>query len=264
VKLRGFRIELGEIESRLQGHAQVQEAVVLAREDAPGDKRLVAYVVGVSGEPPSGSELRRYLQGVLPEYMVPSAFVGLERFPLSPNGKVDRRALPAPEGERQVAEAYVAPRSDLEHRIAEIWRAVLQLEEVGVRDNFFDLGGHSLRLVQVQGRLEEALGRPVAVVELFQHPTIERLARHLGGEGESRSLAAEARARVSRRGSTSEGAIAIVGLSGRFPGAGDVESFWENLCAGVESITFSSEAGCWRGRTCSTRASSATRRGRRS
>jgi acyl transferase domain-containing protein len=136
----------------------------------------------------------------------------------------------------------VAPRSDLEHRIAEIWRAVLQLEEVGVRDNFFDLGGHSLRLVQVQGRLEEALGRPVAVVELFQHPTIERLARHLGGEGESRSLAAEARARVSRRGSTSEGAIAIVGLSGRFPGAGDVESFWENLCAGVESITFSSEA----------------------
>jgi acyl carrier protein len=136
----------------------------------------------------------------------------------------------------------VAPRSELEQQIAAVWREVLRLDEVGVRDNFFDLGGHSLLLVRVHAKLRKLLDREFRVVELFQFPTIESLARYLGGEIEERALAEEARARVSRRGlDAGQGPIAIVGMAGRFPGADSVETFWENLRSGVESITFSSE-----------------------
>ena len=187
--------------------------------------------------------LRTYLLERLPDYMVPAAFVFLDRLPVTPNGKVDREALPAPEGERQLENPCVAPTTELEHQLAEIWREVLAVNSVGVRDNFFDLGGHSLLLLQVQNRLSEQLGFPVPAVELFQYPTIESLARHFTGEHEEPGTEAEARARVAQRRGPADGgdAIAVIGMAGRFPGAESVDEFWNNLCNGVETIHFFSE-----------------------
>jgi amino acid adenylation domain-containing protein len=180
IKLRGLRIELGEIEAALTGHRSVEECVVVAREDAPGDVRLVAYLVGGSGAAPVVAELRNHLKERLPEYMVPSAFVILEELPLSPNGKLDRKALPAPSADRpEIGATFAAPTSELERTIAAIWREVLGVDQVGVQDNFFDLGGHSLLVVRAQSRLSAALGRDLSIVELFQHTTIAALAQHL-------------------------------------------------------------------------------------
>jgi amino acid adenylation domain-containing protein len=180
VKVRGFRIELGEIEAVLNQHAIVQEVVVIVREDTLGDKRLVAYIVAKPQSEFSSTELRRFLQQQLPDYMVPSAFVVLEALPLTPNGKIDRQALPQPEGQRADLEtAYIAPRSEIEQKIATILKTVLQIDQIGVDDNFFDLGGNSLLLVQVQEKLVNALNRNVPVVALFQYPTIRALAQYL-------------------------------------------------------------------------------------
>jgi amino acid adenylation domain-containing protein len=181
VKIRGFRIELGEIEAILSTHPNLLNAVVVAREDTPGDKRLVAYATAKNGEPPKASELRALLQNKLPEYMVPSAFVNLERFPLTPNGKVDRKALPKPDFEAAADKGnFIAPGTPTEMVLAEIWCDVLGRKQVGVHDNFFDLGGHSLLMVQVQTRACEKLKTDVSIVEMFQYPTISALARHLG------------------------------------------------------------------------------------
>jgi amino acid adenylation domain-containing protein len=183
VKLRGFRIELGEIEAVLIQHPDVQETVVLVREDRPGDKQLVAYVVPKYDRQPTTSELRDNLKGQLPEYMVPSVFMLLDALPLTPNGKVDRRALPAPEGLRPtLAAVYQAPCSEVERAIAKVWQEVLNLEKVGVNDNFFDLGGHSLLLVQVNHKLQELFNRELSIVELFQNSTISSLAQYLSRE----------------------------------------------------------------------------------
>jgi amino acid adenylation domain-containing protein len=178
VKVRGYRIELGEIEAALLRHRQVREAVALAREDASGEKRLVAYVVPAGSPAPATAELREALQRTLPEYMVPWSFVMLDRLPVTANGKLDRQALPAP-GEAASGEAYVAPRNELERAIAEVWREVLGLERVGVHDNFFESGGSSLLIVKLHGRLNEALGTDIPILELFRHTTIDALARKL-------------------------------------------------------------------------------------
>jgi len=177
VKLRGYRIELGEIEAALSQCPGVRESFVLAREDQPGDQRLVAYLVP-EGDPPDPAALRAALKQQLPEYMVPTGFVVLEALPLTVNGKVDRGALPAPEPTNQGA-AYAAPETGLEQAIADIWQRVLRLERVGRHDNFFDLGGHSLLAVQVHSQLQEALQRPIAMVDLFQYPTVHGLAQYL-------------------------------------------------------------------------------------
>jgi amino acid adenylation domain-containing protein len=187
VKVRGFRIELGEIEAALGRLPGVREAVVLSRELAPGDRRLIAYVT--PEEVPA--DLRDALRAQLPAYMVPAAFVALPRLPVTPNGKVDRKALARidPEGQDAgLATAYVEPRSDTERRITALWREVLGVEQVGVRHNFFDLGGHSLLLVRLHARIQEELGTELPLVDLFNHPNIEALARHL----ESRSAEAAA------------------------------------------------------------------------
>ena len=179
VKVRGFRIELGEVESVLAAHPAVAQAVVAVREDQPGSRHLAAYLRPVTAPLPPGTELRAFLGERLPDYMVPSTFTELETFPLTPNGKVDRQRLPAPDGRRAAsALAVVAPRSELERTIAQVWRDVLAMDEVGVDDNFFDLGGYSLLLVRVQTRLRELLDQEVPIVEMFQYPTIRTIAAH--------------------------------------------------------------------------------------
>ncbi len=179
VKLRGFRIELGEIEAVLARHAQVRQAVVLLREDRPGDKRLVAYLVPQPTQtPPASSDLRRYLQDKLPEYMVPAAFVVLESLPLTPNGKVDRAALPVPEAREMPVDA-VAPCGMLEVQLTRIWEDVLNVRPIGVCDNFFELGGHSLLAVKLFDRVAKATRQSLPLATLFECPTIRHLAEAL-------------------------------------------------------------------------------------
>jgi amino acid adenylation domain-containing protein len=176
VKIRGFRIEVGEIEVTLGQHPAISEQVVLAREDAPGDKRLVAYLVSPAETRPGIEELRSHLRNSLPEYMLPSAFVWLEALPRTPNGKLDRRQLPAPERTRpELEQGYVAPRTPVEKKIAEIWLTVLDVDRVGVHDNFFDLGGHSLLLLPVTDELQRAFDLRMLAGELV-HPTLGQLA----------------------------------------------------------------------------------------
>ncbi|HEX8904580.1 MAG TPA: condensation domain-containing protein, partial [Longimicrobiaceae bacterium] len=170
VKVRGFRIELGEIETVLRRHPGVADCAVIAREDTPGDRRIVAYVVGTA-EP---EELRPHIRRSLPEYMLPAAFVRLEQLPLSPNGKVDRKALPAPEFAGD--ERYVAPRTPAEELLAGIWAEVLRVERVGVHDSFFELGGHSLLATRVVSRVREVFAVELPLRALFEGPTVAELA----------------------------------------------------------------------------------------
>jgi amino acid adenylation domain-containing protein len=168
VKIRGHRIEPGEIEAKLLEHPAVREAVVLAREDQPGDQRLVAYVTG-GAEP---AALREHLSSILPDHMVPAAYVRLDALPLTPSGKVNRKALPAPDGGAFVSRAYEAPQGAAEEALAAIWADVLGLERVGRHDDFFDLGGHSLLAVRVVSRIRQALGVEVGVKAVFDAPTV--------------------------------------------------------------------------------------------
>jgi natural product biosynthesis luciferase-like monooxygenase protein len=182
VKVRGYRIELGEIEAALAEQPGVAQAVVTAREDQPGDARLVAYLVARPGAAALDSAaLRESLRSRLPEFMLPQAVVVLDEFPHTPNGKIDRKALPAPEASTTAAPStgFVAPAGDLEAQIAAVWKDVLKLPQVGTRDNFFDLGGHSLLAVQAHRRLKDALQRELSITDIFRFPTIQSLAVYL-------------------------------------------------------------------------------------
>jgi acyl carrier protein len=182
VKIRGFRIELGEIEAVLLQDPAVSEAVVLAREDMPGEKKLVAYVAGKNGSRLAVNDLRESLKAKLPEYMIPSAFVGLDAMPLNAVGKIDRRALPPPDQDRpEVAQDYVAPRTPVEEELAGIVAQVLGVQRVGVRDDFFDLGGHSMLAIQVVSRVRELYLIDLQLRSLFESPTVEGLAREIAG-----------------------------------------------------------------------------------
>jgi amino acid adenylation domain-containing protein len=177
VKIRGVRVEPDEVMAILQRHPAVRQAVVVAREDVPGDKRLVAYIVTTRAPAPASSELRSFLREELPDYMLPSAFVCLEALPLMPNGKVDRRALPAPDTVRtEHAEDYVAPQTPTEEIVASIWAQVLHLERVGIHDNFFDRGGHSLLATQIIARLRETFQVELPLQSFFQAPTVAQMA----------------------------------------------------------------------------------------
>ncbi|MEA2601552.1 MAG: hypothetical protein QOF89_2544 [Acidobacteriota bacterium] len=251
VKIRGFRIELGEIETVLGTHPGVAQTAVVPRQEKPGEKRLVAYVVAAPGAAPAptAGELLGWLRERLPEYMVPSAFVFLAALPVSPNGKVDVRSLPAPERLRPELEAaYAAPKSELERIIAAVWLEELGVEKVGIHDNFFDLGGHSLLLAKVHARLREVLERDLSLVDLFKNPTVASLAAAL-----SRPLARPEEPRRSRPAATAAATgslrresrlpgvrdeIAVIGMAGRFPGARTVDELWENLRTGREAIRF--------------------------
>ncbi|HEX7240513.1 MAG TPA: amino acid adenylation domain-containing protein, partial [Longimicrobiaceae bacterium] len=199
VKIRGFRIEPGEIEAVLLGLAGVHEAVVVVREDAPGQKRLAAYVVAREGAELSAAELRARLGERLPEHMVPGAFVVLERLPLNANGKVDRRALPAPE--QGAGAEYVAPRTPVEEVLAGIWEEVLRLERVGAEESFFELGGHSLLATQVISRVRTAFGVEVPLKALFEAPTVAGLAGRIEALRSDGALLAPPMVPVPRDGS---------------------------------------------------------------
>jgi amino acid adenylation domain-containing protein len=199
VKLRGFRIELGEIESALADQPGVREAVAAVREDAAGDARLVAYVVP-DHPAPAADALRTALAARLPDYMVPGAFVVLDALPLTPNGKTDRRALPAPDAAVKPADTVrVSPRTPAEKAVAAIWRDVLRTDEVGVDENFFNVGGHSLLLAQVATRLSEWLGREVPLLDLFRHTTVAAQAAHVTGQGGERPAARPTGGQASQR-----------------------------------------------------------------
>jgi amino acid adenylation domain-containing protein len=185
VKIRGFRIELGEIEAKLGHCAGVREAVVIAREDVAGDKRLVAYLVAEDGIALQVADLRAALLSQLPEYMVPAAFVQLEMLPLTSNGKLDRKALPAPETTALITRAYEAPRNGLEQTVAALWQELLGVERVGRYDNFFELGGHSLLAVQLVSRLRAALDVEVPLRTLFAAPVLDALAEAVRAAGAS-------------------------------------------------------------------------------
>ncbi|MFN6569720.1 amino acid adenylation domain-containing protein [Dendronalium sp. ChiSLP03b] len=180
VKIRGFRIELGEIEIALSQHSDVQTCCVIAREDIPEEKRLVAYVVTYPQVTPTINQLRQFLKAKLPEYMLPQAFVVLEFLPLTPNGKVDRRALPAPGLDSEQKGKYVAPRTPIEEMLAQIWTQVLKLEQVGIHDNFFELGGHSLLATQLLSRIRNIFKVELPLRELFARATIAEVARSIG------------------------------------------------------------------------------------
>ena len=176
VKLRGFRIELGEIEAALQRCDGVREAVVIAREDVEGDKRLVAYLVAQEGCELVIAQLREQLTASLAEYMIPSAFVILDRLPLNPNGKLDRKALPAPDQSAVATRQYEAPLGEIEQAIAQVWQDLLHLDRVGRHDHFFELGGHSLLVMQLMLRLRERFHVEVPLRTLFERPQLAALA----------------------------------------------------------------------------------------
>ena len=184
VKIRGFRIEVGEVESTLSQYPTVQQCVVTARVDCGSDKRLVAYIVSNQQQKPTTDELRCFLKQKLPDYMVPSAFVFLETIPLTPNGKIDQRVLPAPDGLRQEpASTFVPPSDDLEIQLTKIWENVLGKKPISVKDNFFDVGGHSLLAVRLLAQIEKAFEKNLPLATLFQSPTIEQLANILRQKG---------------------------------------------------------------------------------
>nr|WP_321162352.1 amino acid adenylation domain-containing protein [Nostoc sp. KVJ3] len=178
VKIRGFRIELGEIEAILGRHPALTQTLVIAREDINGDKQLVAYVVASAEQIPSRVELRRFLQSQLPEYMVPAYFVFLDTLPLNPNGKIDRHALPAPDLSRQESEVnFVAPRNEVEREITQIWEQILGVQPIGVKDNFFEVGGNSILAVKLFWQIEKIFNKNLPLAILFQSGTVEDLAK---------------------------------------------------------------------------------------
>jgi aspartate racemase len=182
LKIRGYRVELAEIEAALGQHPQVREAVVVAWEPAPGDKRLAAYVVARGAPAPATTSLRDFLRGKLPAYMVPAAFVPLAALPKTPNGKVDRKALPAPQTAAEADAPRTLPRNEEEKELLRIWEEVLGVKPLGVRDNFFEVGGNSLLAVRVFAAIHKSFGRELPVTALFQSPTVEELAKVLHPE----------------------------------------------------------------------------------
>lgn len=236
VKIRGYRIEVGEIEAALQRQPGVRACAVLVREDRPGQKRLVAYYVAEDASINARS-LRDSLARALPEFMVPSIYIAMDALPVTANGKLDRRALPALDNRRpELAGVYVPPIGKTEQRLCELFADMLGLDHVGRNDHFFELGGNSLLAVRTVARIHGELSTSVPTIAgFFGTPTPAALAAMID-HGDARAALA-ARLPQHRASGTAE-PVAIIAMAGRFPGANDVETFWDNLCAGRESITF--------------------------
>jgi polyketide synthase PksJ len=228
IKIRGYRIELGEIETTICQYEGIKEAVVIVREDAQGNKRLVAYYTSI-GNVDLSSGLREYLNRNLLNVMVPSTLMRVERFSLTANGKIDREALPKV---KEPSINHVKTENELENALLAIWKRILNHEIVGIHDNFFDLGGDSLSLARVQTAIQKELGLKIPIVDLFHYPTIAQLAKNLCSLSPKEN---QVQRKIQPEKSTN--AIAIVGMAGRFPGAKNIQEFWDNLCQGKETIS---------------------------
>ncbi len=250
VKIHGYRIEPKEIEFVLKQNESLSDALVVVREDKPGQKKLVAYVI-LSGQKEIDSEsLREYLRDKISVYMIPAFFVFLDKIPLTANGKTDRQALPKPKIISK--KGYSIPTNSFEKELSKIWSQVLDIENIGTQDNFFDVGGSSILSLKVVLRIKDRIktDRTISVVKFFQYPTIKSFADYLTQESSLPFLESEkyklARQRINQKDSSrsitvNNQFIAIIGMAGRFPGASNVEKLWENICNGKESITFFDE-----------------------
>jgi len=246
VNLRGYNVSLAGIENTLLEHPEIKSCVVVLQGQEEAQKKLIAYFIPQEQgtEPQQIRELklrlRHHLQERLPPHMMPTAFVVLEKIPITPMGKLDRRQLPTLDHSRpELAVPLVKSQSDTEKRIAQIWQEVLQLEEVGINDNFFDLGGNSLLLIRVHKNLSKIFTTNLPITTLFEHPTIATLAQHLEQDKRGKTTVKQYKKKKKPIGHGSD--IAIVGMSCRFPGAKNTDAFWNNLQDGIESISFFSD-----------------------
>lgn len=261
VKIRGFRIELGEIERTLESHEAIKEAACSTYKDLSGDNKLSAFLVYKNpGFAPANSEVRRFLQQTLPDFMMPTAWVALDKLPLTPNGKLDRKSLPAPIAKRPTLDVpFVEPNTEVQKFIESLWLELLGLDRVGIDDRFFELGGSSLNAVDFIARLSSEIGDRIAIASFFDTPTIrgfektlwtdhaEAMARKFpnshspSNESTSQSLvAAESDDKLRSLGEHED--IAIIGIAGRFPGAEDADDLWEKLIQGEEAVRFATDA----------------------
>jgi amino acid adenylation domain-containing protein len=245
VKLRGFRIELGEIEARLSTYPSIDQVVSVVRKDDPANPELVAYYSLKNGQgEPTVAELRDHCGATLPAHMLPTRFRKLDAIPRTPNGKVDRAALPSPTtdpSQDQAGPVPIVARNDLERVLSEIWCSVLSLPSAGIHDNFFELGGTSLAAFSIVLGIAQRLAIEISVLKLFEYPTIATLAQFLKGRDSESSVVRDAygREKARRNAAVSETAfdVAIVGMAGRFPGARDLDELWRNLSEGRETVT---------------------------
>jgi amino acid adenylation domain-containing protein len=233
VKIRGYRIELGEIEAVIESHAEVASAIVLVHTDATGEKKLIAYVVTPKRHK-NISAIRNYLAEKLPDYMIPSSFIVLDELPTTTNGKVDKKALPAPDRKRpDLAVLFEAPKTPLEKTIAKVWAAVLELDEVGINDNFFELGGNSLLAFKTVSLLAENYQLTLPITKLYQLPVISKIASYLNPAAGHKQKKNQALLDIDP-----QEPIAIIGMAGKFPGANTIEELWEVLRTGKETTSF--------------------------
>ncbi len=234
VKIRGNRVELGEIEVLINQLDDIQQAIVVAREDVPGQKRLVAYMVSAKGDQAT-DHVRKSVEQRLPDFMHPSAYVWLDELPKTSSGKVDRKNLPKPDYKRpQLNVLYKAPAGGLEKNITKVWMGLLLLDTIGADDNFFDLGGNSLLALKAVAALKQQFAYEVAITKLYQFPTIAGIAAWLSGASK-KTIVAQSKKNGHNTGNRD---IAIIGMAGRFPGAKNIEEFWELLAEGREAISF--------------------------
>lgn len=240
IKIRGMRVELAEIEQCLIEHENVKTCCVTLTDRPDENASLTAYVVTQRGISENTDELQAFLSAVLPNYMIPSQFAFLPQLPTNRSGKIDRRALPKPRDASKLKPTAL-PTGRLQTELTEIWKDVLKLDSVSVEDNFFDVGGHSLAIVQVQARIHDRLGIDCKILDLFKHPTIRALAAHLEAIPAALHPVQDLKSPIGFAGNGNEpkqdrNAIAIIGMAGRFPGAENVDQFWSNLVEGIESI----------------------------
>ena len=240
IKFNGHRIELGEIDAALAMQPGVRQAATVVREDRPGDKRIVGYLLAEKDNAPDLSKIRANVGLTLPEYMVPNLVVVVDEFPYTPSGKLDRKSFAPPSTKRpSITTEFVKPKTDEERQLAKIWCDVLQLDEVGTQDNFFELGGNSIRAVKVVAQAKQAMDIDVTGAEFFDNPTIASFLKMVDrSTGTSTKPAAKAFSKSNRENS---GQYAIVGMAARMPGAEDLTQYWDNLVNGRESITFFSK-----------------------
>ncbi len=234
VKIRGYRIELGEIEVVLNRQPGIQQAVVIAREDSAEQKRLIAYLIASSGKKDT-TAIRHSIDKLLPDYMIPSAFVWMDEFPKTSSGKVDKKLLPKPEIKRpDLGVLYKAPVTKMEKAIADCWITLLQLDKVGLHDNFFELGGNSLLALKTVTRLKELHQYQLPITKLYQHPTVSGITEFL--EGGAKSIQVPLKKESGSTGGSED--IAVIAMAGRFPGADTIEELWNLLKEGKETISF--------------------------